>query len=31
VHFNIMPTGLAGQYLAGKPVLPAHIDLGQGI
>jgi hypothetical protein len=30
VHFNIMPTGLAGQYIAGRAA-PPHIDLGQGI
>ncbi|HET6467786.1 MAG TPA: hypothetical protein VFG43_05345 [Geminicoccaceae bacterium] len=28
IHFNIMPTSLAGQYLAGK-VTPPRIDLGQ--
>jgi hypothetical protein len=29
VHFNIMPTELAGQYLAGKGVVPIPIDLGE--
>jgi hypothetical protein len=27
IHFNVMPIGLAGQYLAGK-VAPPSIDLG---
>jgi hypothetical protein len=28
IHFNVMPTGLAGQYIAGKNTPPPYIDLG---
>jgi hypothetical protein len=30
IHFNIMPIATAGQYVAGNPIPPPHIDLGQG-